>query len=131
MADGPPPRFAPTYDLDQPLMAKINAIATRIYRAREAVADHSVLADIARIEAMGFANLPICMAKTQYSFSADPARIGAPTGHVLPVREVRLAAGAGFLVAICGEVMTMPGLPRTPAAESIRLDTDGRIDGLF
>lgn len=131
LADAGGARFAPIYYRDQPIMAKINAIATRIYRAREAVADHSVLADIARIEAMGFGDLPVCMAKTQYSFSADPALLGAPTGHVLPVREVRLAAGAGFVVAICGEVMTMPGLPRTPAAESIHRDAEGRIEGLF
>jgi formate--tetrahydrofolate ligase len=83
------------------------------------------------MEAEGFGHLPVCIAKTQYSFSADPALLGAPEGHVLPVREVRLSAGAGFVVAICGDVMTMPGLPRVPAAEAIRLDAEGRIEGLF
>src|SRR3712207_6964668 len=78
-----------------------------------------------------FGHVPVCVAKTQYSFSADPTRMGAPEGHVLPVREVRLSAGAGFAVAVCGDVMTMPGLPRRPAAESIHLDAEGRIEGLF
>jgi formate--tetrahydrofolate ligase len=90
-----------------------------------------VLAQLARWEKEGFGHLPVCMAKTQYSFSADPALLGAPTGHIVPVREVRLAAGAGFVVAICGEIMTMPGLPRVPAAEGIRIDADGVIDGLY
>ena len=82
-------------------------------------------------EAAGYGNLPICMAKTQYSFTTDPTRRGAPTGHSVPVREVRLSAGAGFIVAICGEIMTMPGLPRKPAAESIRFNDEGLIEGLF
>jgi formate--tetrahydrofolate ligase len=131
LADKDAAQFTPIYDDDLPLFDKINAVATRIYRAKEAVADPSVLAQLKRWEAAGYGHFPICVAKTQYSFSADPALLGAPTGHVLPVREVRLAAGAGFVVAICGEIMTMPGLPRVPAAEAIRIDADGQIDGLF
>ena len=88
-------------------------------------------ARLKRFEEAGYGHFPVCIAKTQYSFSADPALLGAPTGHVLPVREVRLSAGAGFIVVICGEVMTMPGLPRSPAAERIHLDAEGRIEGLF
>jgi len=90
-----------------------------------------VAARLDRFEAAGFGHCGVCVAKTQYSFTADPARLGAPDGHTLPVREVRLSAGAGFVVAICGEVMTMPGLPRRPAAEAIRLDAEGRVQGLF
>ncbi len=123
-------QFAPLYDDDLPLFDKINAVATRIYRAKEAVAVPSVMAQLKRWEAAGHGSLPVCMAKTQYSFSTDPALIGAPTGHVVQVREVRLAAGAGFVVAICGDLMTMPGLPRVPAAEGMRLGIDGRIHGL-
>lgn len=126
-----PSQFAPLYADDLSLFDKINAVATRIYRAEEAVADPSVLAQLARFEAAGFGHLPVCMAKTQYSFSTDPAKLGAPTGHVVPVREVRLSAGAGFVVAICGEIMTMPGLPRVPAAEGIRFGASGEIEGLF
>ena len=109
-------QFAPLYADDLSLFDKITTVATRIYRAEEAVADPSVMAQLARWEAAGYGHLPVCMAKTQYSFSTDPAKLGAPTGHVVPVREVRLSAGAGFVVAICGEIMTMPGLPRVPAA---------------
>jgi formate--tetrahydrofolate ligase len=131
IADKGSAQFAPLYDDELPLFAKINAVATRIYRAKEAIAEPSVLAQLARWEAAGYGRLPVCMAKTQYSFSTDPRLLGAPTGHVVPVREVRLAAGAGFVVAICGEVMTMPGLPRHPAAETIRIDAEGVIEGLF
>ncbi|MGY2736469.1 formate--tetrahydrofolate ligase [Sphingomonas sp. UYP23] len=126
-----PSQFAPLYADDLSLFDKINTVATRIYRAEEAVAEPSVLAQLARFEAAGFGDLPVCMAKTQYSFSTDPAKLGAPTGHVVPVREVRLSAGAGFVVAICGEIMTMPGLPRVPAAEGIRFGAGGEIEGLF
>lgn len=126
-----PSQFAPLYADDLSLFDKINTVATRIYRAEEAVADPSVLTQLARFEAAGFGHLPVCMAKTQYSFSTDPAKLGAPTGHVVPVREVRLSAGAGFVVAICGEIMTMPGLPRVPAAEGIRFGAGGEIEGLF
>jgi formate--tetrahydrofolate ligase len=130
LADGAT-QFSPLYDDDLSLFDKIDRVATRIYRAQAAVADPGVLAQLARWEAAGHGRLPVCMAKTQYSFSTDPAALGAPTGHIVPVREVRLSAGAGFVVAICGEIMTMPGLPRVPAAESIRIDAQGRIDGLF
>ncbi|GGA52908.1 formate--tetrahydrofolate ligase [Sphingomonas psychrolutea] len=130
LADAPS-HFAPLYADDLSLFDKINAIARRIYRAEEVVADPSVLAQLARFEAAGFGHLPVCMAKTQYSFSTDPAKLGAPTGHVVSVREVRLSAGAGFVVAICGEIMTMPGLPRVPAAEGIRFGARGEIEGLF
>ena len=91
----------------------------------------AIAAKLDRFEKEGYRDLPVCIAKTQYSFSADPTKLGAPEGHVLPVREVRLSAGAGFVVAVCGDIMTMPGLPRVPAAESIRLDAQGRIEGLF
>ncbi len=130
LADKDAGQFAPLYDDDLSLFAKINTVATRIYRAEEAVAEPSVHAQLARWEAAGYGHLPVCMAKTQYSFSTDPALLGAPTGHVVKVREVRLAAGAGFVVAICGEVMTMPGLPKNPAAEGICLSPDGEIEGL-
>ena len=125
-----PSQFAPLYDDDLSLFDKINTVATRLYRAEAAVADPGVHAQLARWEAAGHGRLPVCIAKTQYSFSTDPAALGAPTGHIVPVREVRLAAGAGFVVAICGEVMTMPGLPRAPAAEGMRVTEDGRIEGL-
>ena len=131
LADKGAAQFATLYDDDLPLFDKINTIATRIYRAKEAVAEPSVLAQLKRWEEAGFGRLPVCIAKTAYSFSADPHLLGAPTGHVLPVREVRLAAGAGFVVAICGEIMTMPGLPRHPAAEHIYVDGLGQVEGLF
>ena len=124
-------RFQPLYPDDQPLIDKITTVATRIYRAESVAASPAILAQLKRWEEAGYGHLPVCMAKTQYSFSADPALLGAPTGHVLPVREVKLSAGAGFVVAICGEIMTMPGLPRVPAAETIRLDAEGEIEGLF
>ena len=123
--------FHPLYDLDQPLADKITAVATGIYRASGISLTPRAKRDLAKFEAAGFGGLPVCIAKTPYSFSADPALLGAPTGHVLPVREVRLSAGAGFVVAICGDVMTMPGLPRRPSAAKIRLDAQGQIDGLF
>ena len=124
-------QFKLLYDDALPLVAKIETVAKRIYRAEGVSATPSVLAQLQRWEEAGYGHLPVCMAKTQYSFSADPTLLGAPTGHVLAVREVRLSAGAGFVVAICGEIMTMPGLPRVPAAEAIRLDADGEIEGLF
>ena len=130
LADRDAGQFAPLYDDDLSLFAKINTVATRIYRAEEAVAEPSVHAQLARWEAAGYGHLPVCMAKTQYSLSTDPTLLGAPTGHVVKVREVRLSAGAGFVVAICGEVMTMPGLPKNPAAEGIYLGPDGEIEGL-
>ena len=123
--------FHTLYDDAMPLAEKINTIATRIYRADAAVMDGKILSQLKEWEAQGYGNLPVCMAKTQYSFSTDPSQRGAPTGFDIPVREVRLSAGAGFVVAICGEIMTMPGLPRVPAAETIRLNEAGLIEGLF
>ncbi|MFN6978676.1 MAG: formate--tetrahydrofolate ligase, partial [Gemmobacter sp.] len=124
LADGPSD-FAPLYPDAMPLWDKIETIATRIYRAGAVTADKAVRDQLAAWEAAGHGHLPVCMAKTQYSFSADPALRGAPEGHTVPVREVRLSAGAGFVVAICGEIMTMPGLPRLPSAEVIRLNAAG------
>ena len=123
--------FAPLYPDDMPLMKKIETIATEIYRADEVLADKAIRDQLMAWEDAGYGNLPICIAKTQYSFSSDPALRGAPTGHSLPIREVRLSAGAGFIVVICGAIMTMPGLPRIPSAEFIRLNDQGQIDGLF
>jgi formate--tetrahydrofolate ligase len=123
-------QFAPLYPTEMPLFEKINTIATRIYRADEAIADSSVRNQLHQWEKDGFGHLPICMAKTQYSFTTDPTQLGAPSHHTVPVREVRLAAGAGFIVAICGDIMTMPGLPKVPSAEHIRLE-NGQIEGLF
>ena len=131
IADSGAARFAPIYPDDMPLMEKIETIARKIYRADEVVADKKIRDQLGLWEEQGYGNLPVCMAKTQYSFSTDPNLRGAPTGHSIPIREVRLSAGAGFVVAICGEIMTMPGLPRVPAAESICLNEDGEIDGLF
>ncbi|TYC63424.1 formate--tetrahydrofolate ligase [Rhodobacterales bacterium] len=124
-------QFDPIYEDAVPLFEKIETVARRIYRAEEVIADKSVRDQLHRWEEDGFGDLPVCMAKTQYSFSTDPTLRGAPTGHSVPVREVRLSAGAGFIVAICGEIMTMPGLPRVPSANHIRLNGDGQIEGLF
>jgi formate--tetrahydrofolate ligase len=123
-------QFAPLYPAEMPLFEKINTIATRIYRADEAIADSSIRSQLQQWEKDGFGHLPVCMAKTQYSFTTDPTQLGAPSHHTVPVREVRLAAGAGFIVAICGDIMTMPGLPKVPSAEVIRLE-NGQIEGLF
>ena len=124
-------RFAPLYPDAMPLAEKLRTIARSIYGASDIALPPAVARRLAAFEAAGHGSLPVCIAKTQYSFSADPTALGAPDGHVLPVREVRLSAGAGFVVAVCGDVMTMPGLPRSPAAERITLDADGRIQGLF
>ena len=131
IADSDSSNFAPIYPDDMPLVEKIETIAKRIYRADEVLADKKIRDQLAQWEKQGYGHLPVCMAKTQYSFSTDPTQRGAPTGHSVPVREVRLSAGAGFIVAICGEIMTMPGLPSVPAAESIRLNDVGDIEGLF
>jgi formate--tetrahydrofolate ligase len=131
LADSGEARFQPLYADDLGLMAKIETIATRIYRAGSVTADRRIRDQLAAWEQAGYGHLPVCMAKTQYSFSTDPSLRGAPEGHEVPVREVRLSAGAGFVVAICGEIMTMPGLPRVPAAETIRLDEAGQVEGLF
>ena len=131
IADAKAAQFAPLYPAERPLFEKIETIARRIYRADDVLADKRVRDQLHAWEAEGFGDLPICMAKTQYSFSTDPNLRGAPTGHDVPVREVRLSAGAGFVVVICGEIMTMPGLPRRPSAESIKLNADGDVEGLF
>ena len=124
-------QFSPLYPDSMPLVEKIETVARSIYRAGEVTMPKSVLDDLARFEEQGYGKLPVCMAKTQYSFSADPKQLGAPTGHTLPVREVRLSAGAGFVVAVCGDIMTMPGLPRSPSSERIGLSESGDIEGLF
>jgi formate--tetrahydrofolate ligase len=131
LAESGASQFDTLYPDDMPLMAKIEIIADRIYRAGSVDADTRIRAQLAEWEKAGYGHLPVCMAKTQYSFSTDPNLRGAPSGFSLPIREVRLAAGAGFIVAICGEIMTMPGLPKAPSAEVIRLDDAGLIEGLF
>lgn len=131
IADSGVSQFAPLYPDDMPLFEKIERIAKGIYRADEVIADKKIRDQLKLWEEQGYGNLPVCMAKTQYSFSTDPSLRGAPTGHSVPVREVRLSAGAGFVVVVCGEIMTMPGLPRVPAAETIRLNDAGEIEGLF
>jgi len=123
--------FAPLYPDAMPLRHKLERIAHEIYGASGISMDAKVTARFAELEAAGYGNLPVCVAKTQYSFSADPTLRGAPSGHSVPVRELRLSAGAGFVVAICGDIMTMPGLPRQPAAERIYIDAHGQIEGLF
>jgi len=128
-AEPAPIRYA--YETEAPLSEKIRAIATKLYGAADIQIESKAAGKLATFEKDGYGHLPICMAKTQYSFSTDPSLMGAPEGHVVGVRDVRLSAGAGFVVAICGEIMTMPGLPRVPAADTIRLDADGQIDGLF
>jgi len=130
LAESGASQFAPLYPDDMPLFEKVNTIVQRIYRGSEAIADKSVRDQLHAWEAAGYGNLPVCMAKTQYSFSTDPNLRGAPTGHTVPVREVRLSAGAGFVVVICGEIMTMPGLPSKPSSENIFLNEDGNIEGL-
>ena len=124
-------RFKTLYADKTPLLKKIETVAKKIYRAEEIVVDNKIRDQLRQWEEQGYGHLPVCMAKTQYSFSTDPNLRGAPTGHQIPVREVRLSAGAGFVVAICGEIMTMPGLPSVPAAQSIRLNAAGEIEGLF
>jgi len=131
IADSGASQFAPLYGDELSLMDKIETIAKRIYRADEVLADKKIRDQLRQWEEAGYGHLPVCMAKTQYSFSTDPNLRGAPVGHSLPVREVRLSAGAGFVVVVCGEIMTMPGLPRVPSAEAIMLNDAGEIEGLF
>ncbi|MDX8347261.1 formate--tetrahydrofolate ligase [Cognatiyoonia sp. IB215446] len=131
IADADEANFAPIYPDDMRLFEKIETIAKRIYRADEVIADSKIRDQLKAWEEQGYGELPVCMAKTQYSFTTDPNLRGAPTGHAVPIREVRLSAGAGFIVAICGEIMTMPGLPRVPSAEAIMLNNAGQIEGLF
>ena len=123
--------FKPLYKDDLPLIDKIKCVATEIYRAPDISADNKIINQLNDWEKAGYGNLPICMAKTQYSFSADPNLLGAPEGHTIPIREVRLSAGAGFIVVICGDIMTMPGLPSVPAAEKIHIDKENLVQGLF
>jgi len=124
-------KFVYTYKDDLPLIEKIEKVAKKIYRADEVLANKAIRDQLQLWENDGYGNLPICMAKTQYSFTTDPNRRGAPNGHAIPIREVRLSAGAGFIVVICGEVMTMPGLPKVPSAEAIMLNKKGDVEGLF
>ena len=131
IADADMANFSPIYPDEMPLADKIQTICKRIYRADEALMDQKIRNQLNEWEDQGYGHLPVCMAKTQYSFSTDPNLRGAPVGHSVPVREVRLSAGAGFVVVVCGEIMTMPGLPRKPAAETIMLNDVGEIEGLF
>jgi formate--tetrahydrofolate ligase len=124
-------KFKPLYPDDMSLRDKVKTIATEIYRAADISCDNSVETQFKDLQAAGYGHLPVCMAKTQYSFSTDPNKRGAPTGHIVPVRELRLSAGAEFVVVITGDVMTMPGLPRVPSADVIRLNDAGQIEGLF
>ncbi len=128
--DAGPAEVKLLYPDDMPLAQKIETVAREIYRADGIILSSSAASNLKDYEKLGFGNLPVCIAKTQYSFSTDPAKIGAPTGHTLEVREVRLSAGAGFVVAVCGDIMTMPGLPRRPASVDIGLDENGNIVGL-
>ena len=123
--------FKPLYPAEMKLRDKVKTIATEIYRAADIACDASVETQFKDFEAAGFGHFPVCMAKTQYSFSTDPNKRGAPTGHIVPIRELRLAAGAEFIVVVTGEIMTMPGLPKVPSADNIRLDDKGLIQGLF
>ncbi len=131
IADSDVANFAPIYPDEMSLADKIQTVCKRIYRADEALMDQKIRDQLKQWEDQGYGHLPVCMAKTQYSFSTDPTLRGAPTGHSVPVREVRLSAGAGFVVAVCGEIMTMPGLPRVPSAENIMLNDKGEVEGLF
>jgi len=129
-SSGPPRKLQCAYDDELPLWDKLRAVAERVYGASGVTAPADVKARVDELQAGGYGRLPVCIAKTQYSLSADARRLGAPSGHIVPLREVRLAAGAGFVVMVCGDIMTMPGLPKVPAAERIDLDAEGRITGL-
>ena len=131
LADSGAAQFRTLYSDELPLWDKIKRVATTIYSADDIIADKKVRQQIADLQEAGYGHYPVCMAKTQYSFSTDPNLLGAPTGHVVPIREVRLAAGAEFLVIVCGAIMTMPGLPRVPAANAICVNKEGQIEGLF
>ena len=131
LAEGERREVSFAYELEGKLADKIKAVATKLYRAKDVAIDAKALTKLKGFESDGYGSLPVCMAKTQYSFSTDASLIGAPEDHIIAVRDVRLSAGAGFVVVICGEIMTMPGLPKVPAADSIRLDDKGQIEGLF
>jgi formate--tetrahydrofolate ligase len=130
-ADAGAPDFDQLYPSEMPLADKITTVATEIYRAGSVAIPTAVRKQLQQWEEMGYGNFPVCMAKTQYSFSIDPTKLGAPENHEIAIREVRLSAGAGFVVAIAGDIMTMPGLPKVPSAEAIHLDENGQIEGLF
>ena len=131
LCDSGAAQFRTLYNDDMSLWEKTATIAKEIYAADDIIADKKVRDEFAKLDQAGYGSYPVCMAKTQYSFSTDPNLLGAPTGHVVPIREIRLAAGAEFVVVICGAIMTMPGLPRKPAANEIRVNSDGEIEGLF
>jgi formate--tetrahydrofolate ligase len=131
LADGAAAKFQFLYPDDMPLLDKVRTIAQRIYGAADIEAPQAVRDQLKQFEEQGCGRFPVCIAKTQYSFTTDPAARNAPSDHIVGVREVRLSAGAEFVVAICGEIMTMPGLPRVPAANSITLTEDGLVTGLF
>ena len=131
IADSGVASFAPLYPDDMPIWDKIKTVATRLYRADDIIADQKIRDQIRDLQDNGYGHLPVCIAKTQYSFSTDPNLKGAPSEHVVALREVRLSAGAGFIVVVCGDIMTMPGLPRVPAANSIAIDDSGQVTGLF
>jgi formate--tetrahydrofolate ligase len=131
LSDGRKSQFAPLYGDEPALWEKVRSVATQIYGADEIIADKKVRDQFRRLERDGYGHFPVCMAKTQYSFSTDPKLLGAPSHHSVPIREVRLAAGAEFIVVICGDIMTMPGLPRVPTANQIHVDAKGQIEGLF
>ena len=131
LVDSDESNFKLLYENELPLVEKIRTTAREIYSADDIAIDSKAESFLKQLQDSGFGHLPVCMAKTQYSFSVDPTRVGAPKGHIVPIREVRLLAGAGFVVAICGDIMTMPGLPRVPAANSIHLGSNGHIEGLF
>lgn len=131
LAEGGKANFAPIYPDDMPLLGKIETIAKTIYRASGIAPDSSVVSKLKGWEADGFGHLPVCMAKTQYSFATDPTKLGAPVDHIVPIRDVILSAGAEFIVAVCGDIMRMPGLPKVPSADFIKLDENGLIQGLF
>ncbi|MDG1311986.1 MAG: formate--tetrahydrofolate ligase [Porticoccaceae bacterium] len=131
LADSGVASFAPLYPDEMPIWDKIKTVATRLYRADDIIADQKIRDQIRQFEDEGYGHFPVCVAKTQYSFSTDPNLKGAPSNHVVAIREVRLSAGAGFIVVVCGDIMTMPGLPRVPAANSIAMDKNGEVTGLF
>jgi formate--tetrahydrofolate ligase len=126
-----PNKFSFVYEDSDPLWDKMKKIATKIYGAADVTADAKIRGQIKKLQDDGYGHFPVCVAKTQYSFSTDPQLRGAPSGHMLNIREVRLNAGAEFIVMVCGDVMTMPGLPKVPSAEIIDLDDNGKVVGLF
>jgi formate--tetrahydrofolate ligase len=131
MVDSQESNFKPLYSDEMNLWDKTKYIAQNIYGADDIIADKKVRDQFAQFDKNGYSNYPICMAKTQYSFSTDPSLMGAPSGHEVPIREIRLCSGAEFIVVVCGAIMTMPGLPRKPASENIGVDKDKNIEGLF